>query len=1012
MAKRYSKLYSNFILRKKYQYSTHGSIWERDWVTIGANHQIERGKRVLFGDSGFLFTDNNIISSKKKHKLSEVVAKDLTYDKVKDAVSQVNVVSVNKHSNDLRDFAYYGSCSELIRAAIENIVAWFPGQITTSEDDLELYFDDGRIYQGDNQGYRPGEDLELISEGNDEASVRKKYKIVGKELINPFGINLHYDGVKLGPYANTLRYMSKTYQQYVLETSTDDKYEISKFEIKDDLDEYLSGSDVSDKASEKLRIQRCNDFVHLYTINITTEEDQLFVISCNSIYGKVRYFWHNKTETKDVTIKPQDEIINEYFDGLEGIEKQLLTRQTQPYYKNSFITPVETNDIGEYRYVLQKYQWPSQGYCIMVDGIDFTQFVEQITDLSTKLDQLWCDNLWRNMTHEAIKNYDWTYTRDITSDELPDYILGGQRVEKLLHIYGRVFDDLKRYIDGIKLSANISYDMFNNMSEAEISDKLEYEGWEVFSTIPFFDENKVEITTLTEKFLNGYYDDGETLPNITKEEPEGLYYNKWYSSVNCETITPQSVDVEFVRQLLLSTKYIMQSKGTIASIDMIMALFGISPEEYKITERYSVVEPQLINADPSSIWLPEKIGNLVHRGEVGGDDPLIYDDPYKGIPMGEVELYDYLEGGLPPSEQTHNNGVYIVPFYDSKKQYDGNFAFQSKGGWGRQDDSNEYIETLSYLRILLTTTDLLNMNPNELKTGDIIYVVSLKDAQDNQIVVTPPTGLPIGSPNYIHYFYCKEPSNPNNTSSWFVFNDDNYKYHKSEYEEYIKKVKYIENIISTSVGNNPHVGFGNYDCGDEYLAYLRRPFKYTIDNTITDLKREMEEYDFGEIITVDGQKQKIKNVCRTYTINDSNAKDPNWDINDATKQPYLDKEDTEVGSTTSETNGLVSNLTTDIAELDGLLNAEDGTGAPILSEDEMERMSERKSDLESIRTQIESGKPMYYLNDKNIAITNAKNDINKMYEKYFTNILFPFLSQMIPSTAILTLKGFRLKNES
>jgi hypothetical protein len=63
MAKRYSKYYSNYILKKKYQHTTKGTIWERDWVTIGAQHQIEKGKRPFYGDSGFLFTDKSKFQS-------------------------------------------------------------------------------------------------------------------------------------------------------------------------------------------------------------------------------------------------------------------------------------------------------------------------------------------------------------------------------------------------------------------------------------------------------------------------------------------------------------------------------------------------------------------------------------------------------------------------------------------------------------------------------------------------------------------------------------------------------------------------------------------------------------------------------------------------------------------------------------------------------------------------------------------------------------------------------------
>ena len=90
MAKRYTKYHSNFILRKKHQNTTNnGSIWERDWVTIGAQHQIEPGKRPYYFDGNFLFTDNIYESYKKRHNFTKRVAQ-WTYDDVKDSEQKEN----------------------------------------------------------------------------------------------------------------------------------------------------------------------------------------------------------------------------------------------------------------------------------------------------------------------------------------------------------------------------------------------------------------------------------------------------------------------------------------------------------------------------------------------------------------------------------------------------------------------------------------------------------------------------------------------------------------------------------------------------------------------------------------------------------------------------------------------------------------------------------------------------------------------------------------------------------
>ncbi|MDE5889353.1 MAG: TIP41 family protein, partial [Bacilli bacterium] len=64
---------------------------------------------------------------------------------------------------------------------------------------------------------------------------------------------------------------------------------------------------------------------------------------------------------------------------------------------------------------------------------------------------LYSNNLYNRMTHEAIKNFDWTYSRDYVSGEEQDNIEGGLRMQQILYFIGRVFDDIKNKIETIKI---------------------------------------------------------------------------------------------------------------------------------------------------------------------------------------------------------------------------------------------------------------------------------------------------------------------------------------------------------------------------------------------------------------------------------------------------------------------------------------------------------------------------------------------------------------------------------
>ena len=782
MAKRYSKFYSNYILSKKYQYTTKGTIWERDWVTIGAQHQIEKGKRPFYGDSGFLFTDNSITDTHKRHNFGKIVG-EWTYDDVYSSTPNVNVVKINRKSNDLRDFAYYGSCSELVRSSIMHIITWFPACIILS---------------------------------------KRAFVKGGVMFDNQFGIDLVTDNIIDDEIVNINRYMSKAWGNYRLVlTGTSEPVVIEGYNIvkiyhklvdnhnnpitdeNDDVeityDEYIELSD-----SEKLKYGPVNECLGIQKIALIKIKDAnnaeyaIYAYLCN---GNVVYA---TSDTQILEIRPSIEVIDEYFYNLDGFEETILRRDSLPLYTNTFLKMFETDN--GIRYAYRTYTWPVvNDYCIDIESPLYLSFVEELSETAREFDDTWTDNMWRNMTHESIKNYDWTYKREYSSDEVEDFIEGGNRVEKIIRIYGRVFDDLKRYIDGIRFTVDLSYDSFNNMPDAEISDRLEFNGWEIYSTIPSFDPDE-DLSTV---YLNNdYFIDNEL---------------KWFLSLNNNEVTASTTDISFLRRLALSSKYLMQSKGTLKSIDMIMAMFGIGPNEYSIEEKYRTMEigegreicsvARYINVET------QKIGDLVHY-----DNPsYFYEDPYEGVPFGEVELY---------------GRRFIIPYYTNGKYHVGEFAFQSDGGWYKKSldvrNRNDYEETLSYLHVVPNFSALLEVNTYALSIngGDdnIYYVTDVSDyVEYNENV---PYGLN-------HYFYCTNVYNPELPASWepilkFIIDPDGEFLTQEQYDNlplyvrnhdkdivdaYPPEINLPETITNLNIGDYEGLGYA-YVCGGEIVRYI------------------------------------------------------------------------------------------------------------------------------------------------------------------------------------------------
>lgn len=505
---RYSKTHSNYVKQKKHQDVTDGYIFERDFVTFGNLHRLEPGKKPFFGDSNFIFTDNSTPVYEKKRGYGKWVAR-FVYDDVKDAVGDVNEVRVNTNSNDLRSYAYYGSMVDLIRVTIEDIIMNFPARL-----------------------YSINENLFLIDGGNEWVDTGRK------KLSNQFSIDLHSEGLLLENNENELRYLSLSWNEYnIVRYDGDERLSeeniVSYDILPPDVEVYnaykyheqgynflvyqnhlLRWDNGTHRYIEIDYVTECNNYfencgdylrydgvfyrwdeqngeyvkLHYYeicddnyqkiaTIRIATEENVYFVYAYR-INGIVYY----ACAYEGFSIEPKQELIESYFNNIDGLTKKLLSKDRVPLYTARLSTPYETMS-GMYLFTDRDYTWPSDGYCIDIGSPSYLSYLDRLMDVAEKYDKVYSDCIWRCMTHETIKNFDWTYRREYSENDALENIEGGQRMEELLHFYGYVYDTAKRYVDGIKMTNKISYDGYDNCADAEISDKNNTKGWDIVSTI-------------------------------------------------------------------------------------------------------------------------------------------------------------------------------------------------------------------------------------------------------------------------------------------------------------------------------------------------------------------------------------------------------------------------------------------------------------------------------------------------------------------------------------------------
>lgn len=1119
-------------MRSRHQRTDLGTILERDWATTNGLNVLRfgPGRKIWYNSGNFVFTTANIPTYHKKHKLATEI-KTWTWDDCKSADGTVNDVTPNFYTTDLRDYAYYGSCVEMIRSTVEDIISDFPGslmttfnypktdwrktghiveyiestptfrpdkgnislQITPSDNypeecwninkkwfyytgsqwekvtevpnissmtELDTYYyvlEDGTIKRlvektvikdGKEETYIDidnygtpivtnnfisyyTKDFEYYEYNYDSASFDVKDAPIGVidgfVLDNPFKIDMHHKRVILDKYDNPMRFMAQSWSKYCVINGDGKEEKITSFAIEP--------KDVP---------ECCEEGLVMYDITIETEKSKKpYVIKVYYVGGDIVYIYNNKKYPPMTEIRPQQEYIDDYFANLKGFKRQLLRQDTIPLYSNKFITPVEENLI--WFYPVEMHIWPSKGYCIDISSEAFETFIGNLFDLAQHFDELWSDNLYRSMTHESIKNFDWTYSRDYYEGDAQDNIEGGERMQKIIRVFGRAFDDIKLYIDTIKNIKNTTYDKYKNAPEALLSDEVSIKGIDVKSTISADYDLDAKITAesldtnVIEKDKCWVDKSLSTLP-------------KWYPTRRSEDVFCDVCDNEMMRRMLLSVKRIMQTKGTQQSIEMIFGLFGFGRGiDYEIEEEAFFTEQMIpsdecVNGDGDSKrdwstvigsdgWKQvnsRKKGDLAVEINADKDlDLLYYEDSLSGVPMREVLL-------------GRENTPYLVPYYDSTQLYDGDLIFQEKGGWGKfikrgdndpLDDCFDYQETVSYLHVVGTVGELLSINSYTVDNNTIYYVANLED------YTTYDENPPMDIDNHItmsHYFILINNFETYKISSWknivvsteldvegkLQIVEEKYKeafkklfttdgkqdwvYSPAElpsdatdeeklgtYKYAFAKMSYLDSILSTNIANNPHVGYGNYDDGNTFIEYMKLPFKYLIDNkniqnSILDTLAECYKFD-------DITDNKINEKDGINKIHIMNSRQPN------------DKGLTDFVKYTVEKDKLTEKHTLDDdghnLEKRWFINSKVLTITNNIISPESYKVALPIMDGEKVK--YPQGRVLVKEEWDNLSEDDQKKCVKHyLFDEYFKTIIMPYVMQVIPSTTILKLKNF------
>lgn len=929
----YIKSHSNYVIKKKHQDVNDGTIYERDITTIGGVDSFNANETPYYQSGNFIITVNDSAPYSKQISTAKWETNDngkevWTIDDLKEAEETSNSTYSNAIKQDyykLTTFAYYGSCSELLRGSINNITVNFPSELYAPiiNDDEGLI----AIYNDTN-------DRQVTDDGDVVGTVSMPLpKRLGGDnlyiLDNPFGLDIYSQEYSQEIVESSLKYFA--YDNYK-------KYEIiDKNGVKSDITQW--------KIS--LYPFPCDGSRKIATVSVVGDNNAFTIQVYNGNNDSVVYLVDKSV--LGIHIRPKEKYINEYFNGLTRFENVLLNRDTKPLYKASFEILSES-DYG-YSSQLKDFIFPTTfgGYNLDVSTEAFHVYLNELTNIGSFYDEYFCDNMWRSMTHEAIKNFDWTYERKFYDGEEEPYIEGGTKLQKFIRLMGREFDEIKQYIEALSNSHKVSYDELNNVANYFLTDLLTTEGWDLNNIYPLitkYESTLKQLTSVTEdvtSVIKPYnskttpywvqYGSCDETQNVyfcrekCKNEPKVSIYlpsvtystalttgNNDYvvdTNANClrEVIKSYSSDREytmkevndhFMRMLKLNSRSLLSRKGTIDGVETMLALFGYesithftdlggTEDEKKTKSLFDINEKTVLAHGLLDTYDAEKqdftlswVNSTKYTSREG-------DWAYEGLPVARLR-----------KSETEN---WIFPYFNKDTQYDNEICYQSRGGWRmshpimftKQDfilkeDKNSwtyfFTETLTKIYHVGNLEELLAIDVDNLENGDFYYVNDL--SKDYMVV----DGIlyDIYSENYNgeeQYFIFTTVQDNAVVVGQTVFEGDinvsypydknmNYRHLISEYDDGTDIKIYI--IDGKIEAYNTYLSINNY-CLFHNGSMLGENDNLTHYFKLTDktFKHELSLEGWSQILTTDDDYRYIDLFAEKYKGNNPHASHPSYD---------------------------------------------------------------------------------------------------------------------------------------
>lgn len=798
---RYITTKADFTIRRKHKKGSGSTIYENDYTTINPMPNALKGEYVI-GDSNFVFTARQGVNSQKRHVRGEFLPNPSgstkergawTIDTLIDSgISDETRVRLRPNHDSVTDFACYGSAVKLIQGTANGVITDFPAEMWLSNDSVT-------IYESDN-----GAGYSFFDSGE---SVRD---YDGYFLSNEYNIDFYSKNIQEEEAYNPLRFFALCGSSYNYIDPAGVAHDFMGYTVESGecLGSCSSGQPV--------------DLDYIYKVTLSFDGALIVTFGYRDAETGEMFWIYTDTGLQGGHIRPKEDIIERYFRECDDFTALLLDRTSRPLYTARLRTP-RTADTGFYYEVLP-YTWPTLngGFNPDLSGPYFA-YLESLMSLGEYYDEYDADNIWRSLTHEAIKTLDWTYVSNSDGDIEDLSEIDTSRIEPITKIYGRQFDDLKRYADGIKRTNVITYDGKGNTPDNALTPILENSGWEV-RNLNITDDKKYRTPSLYPGLSNGY--------------------------------TASETNSEFLRRLKLNSRYLFSVKGTRKGIDAMLGLLGLTPDDYVVREYVYVAKgrtggyghfcDRTSSLDNVPGYPLAEDTAIINKYKINFDinDPF---GTYCGIPVTEVGYFV----NNPSDPDNPYDCSYVIPWYSQGKNYDDGLYFQMNGGWGNRHkrkvkpisgstptsitQSNVvalYDETQTRLKFAKDFDELLQEALVSSVTHDVFYVTDISEINDRYSFRSNDNEAKTG---LSHYFILENVQLNQFLGYASTGTIPGYGWRNIKEEELVPDlttagtmVLYLESIVDDTTGNNPHIGGGTYDGGRAYIDSISNIFGYAL----------------------------------------------------------------------------------------------------------------------------------------------------------------------------------------